>query len=86
VRENGGKGQPLGEALEFGMAPRTHHRRFDRRKETFRQQLIPDFLSRYALDQALTVLRPADAKEFKRRSASWPQMLKTLVFEPQSTH
>jgi hypothetical protein len=54
--------------------------------KTFRQQLIPDFLSRYALDQALTVLRPADAKEFKRRSASWPQMLKTLVFEPQSTH
>jgi hypothetical protein len=42
--------------------------------------------NRYSLGQALTALRPADAKEFGRRLASWPQMLKTLVFEPQSTH
>jgi hypothetical protein len=40
----------------------------------------------YSIGQALTALRPADAKEFGRRLASWPQMLKTLVFEPQSTH
>jgi len=53
---------------------------------TVRQQLSPHFLNRYSLGQALTALRPADAKEFRRRLASWPQMLKTLVFEPQSTH
>lgn len=51
-----------------------------------RQQLIPCLFSRYALDQVLTILPPADAKEFKRRVASWPQMLKNLVSEPQSTH
>ena len=50
--------------------------------KTFRQHLIPDFLGRYGLDRALTIFRPADAKEFKRRFAKWPQVLKTLEFEP----
>jgi len=53
---------------------------------TVRQRLSPHFLNRDSLGQALTALRPADAKEFEIRLASWPQMLKTLVFEPQSTH
>ena len=53
--------------------------------KTVRQQLSPYFLNRYSLGQALTILRPVDAREFRRRLASWPQRLKTLVFEPQST-
>ena len=53
---------------------------------TVRQRLSPHFLNRYSFGQAPTALRPADAKEFGRRLASWPQMLKTLVFEPQSTY
>jgi hypothetical protein len=55
-------------------------------RTTVRQRLSPHFLNRYRLGQALTALRPADAKEFGKQLASWPQMLKTLVFEPQSTY
>jgi hypothetical protein len=42
--------------------------------------------SHEAFEKALKMLRPKEALEFKKRSARWPQMLKNLVFERQSTH
>jgi hypothetical protein len=82
-------GFPLGRPV----SPRAPHQRADSRAlwtqawkpHSFGNSLVPCFLNRYSLSQALTILRPADGKEFRRRLASWPHMLKTLVFEPQST-
>jgi hypothetical protein len=50
------------------------------------RQRLTRYGSRDPFEKALKILHPKEAKEFKRRSARWPQMLKNLVFEPQSTH
>ena len=51
-----------------------------------RKRLFAYPTSRYTLQEVVKMLRPSDAKEFQRRSTAWPQLLQTLVFEPQSTH
>jgi hypothetical protein len=50
-----------------------------------RQQLLVSPQSCSAFERALDMLPPTDVEEFTRRLASWPQTLRTLVFQAQST-